>query len=51
MVPLETYELLDCLVYDDNSTDTTGRYYIRSDDGTSISYDSTNKRIVLTERI
>ena len=43
----ETYEVTDCIYYDDMSTDTNTNYYLNTSNN-SISYDSTNKKLVVT---
>lgn len=43
----ETYDVLDCIYYDDMSTDTNTNYYLNTLNN-SISYDSTNKKLVVT---
>ena len=44
----QPYEVLDCIYYDDMSSDRNTNYYFNGTDGTSITYDSTNQALKIT---
>lgn len=48
MFQSETYSLLDCIYYDDMSSDTNANYYLNTASGTSLTYDSINKQLTIT---
>lgn len=41
----ETYSIYDCTYFDDTSTNTTSRYFINTQSGTSISYENNKVKI------